>query len=145
LQTAEYIARACNLPVQPLDGLIDMDFGEWQGLSLEEAQARDGELYRLWLDHPHRVTFPGGESLEQVRARLTLTLKDLCARHPEQSIVLVSHKVICKVLLCLLLGLDNSYFWRVEKDTCAISIIEMRHTVPRITLLNDTCHLKGLS
>lgn len=145
LRTAESIARRSNLVVQPLKGLIDMDFGQWQGISIPEARARDGKLFQLWLECPHLVTFPGGESLEQVRERLSSTVAMLMAQHPEESIVLVSHKVGCKVLLLIFLGLDNSRFWRVEQDTCALNIIEVRDiNNPRVIALNDTCHLKDL-
>jgi broad specificity phosphatase PhoE len=145
LSTAKILASPFNLQVQPLHGLIDIDYGRWQGLSLKEAGARDGELYRLWLHSPHLVTFPGGESLEQVRKRVVAALEALLSQHPEQTIVMVSHKVVCKVLICDILGLDNSHFWRVAQDTGAISLVEARDGAFRITVLNDTCHLKNLS
>jgi broad specificity phosphatase PhoE len=63
MRTAETLAKPRGLQVQPLEGLIDIDYGRWQGLSLREAEADDPELYTLWLDNPHLVTFPGGEGL----------------------------------------------------------------------------------
>jgi broad specificity phosphatase PhoE len=49
--------------------------------------------------------------------------------------------VVCRVLLCSLLGLDNSHFWQVGQDVCAINAFEIREGVPTVTLINDTCHL----
>lgn len=145
LRTAESIARRLELVVQPLEGLADMDFGEWEGLSLSEARSRDSKLFQLWVESPHRVTFPRGENLEQVRGRLTSTLEVLLTRHPEETIVLVSHRVICKALLLISLGMDSSCFWKVGQDTCALNIIEMRDTAnPRVIVLNDICHLQDL-
>ena len=43
LETAKVIANQLDLPVEPLDGLIDLDFGDWQGLTAEEAAKQDGE------------------------------------------------------------------------------------------------------
>ena len=144
LHTAKLLAEPSGLPVQPLEGLIDIDFGEWQGLSLKEAAADDGKLYELWLQSPHLVTFPQGENLGQVRQRLVTALETLLPKHPEQTIVLVSHKVVCKVLLCHLLGLGTSNFWQVEQYTCAINIVEASDDILTVALLNDTCHLKEL-
>ena len=145
VSTAKILASPFDLEVQLLEGLIDIDYGKWQGLSLKEAAADDSELYALWLKSPHLVTFPEGESLEQVRIRTVAALETLLAQHPEQTIVLVSHKVVCKVLICSILGLDNSHFWQVEQDTGAIDLVETRDRLLRVSLLNDTCHLKNLN
>jgi broad specificity phosphatase PhoE len=144
MSTAKSLAEPHKLLVQPLEGLIDIDFGKWQGLSLKEAAADDPELYELWLQSPHMVTFPRGENLGQVQQRVVTALETLIPRHPEQTIVLVSHKVVCKVLLCHLLGLDTSNYWQVEQDTCAVNIIEAADDILQVALLNDTCHLEGL-
>jgi broad specificity phosphatase PhoE len=144
MRTAETLAKPRGLQVQPLEGLIDIDYGRWQGLSLREAEADDLELYTLWLDNPHLVTFPGGEGLDQVRSRATAAVETVVSRHLEQTVVLVSHKVVCKVLLCHLLGVDNSHFWQIHQELCAINVIEMEKDSPLIMLLNDTCHLKGV-
>ena len=93
---------------------------------------------------PHLVTFPQGENLGQVQKRMINTLENLVARHEDQTIVLVSHKVACKVLVCNLLGLDNSHFWRVQQDLCAINIFETGQDGFIAVRINDTCHLEGL-
>lgn len=145
LSTAETLAEHPGLRVQPLEGLIDIDYGKWQGLSLKEAAADDSKLYELWLKNPHLVTFPQGENLEQVQKVAVAAVETLLPEHPEQTIILVSHKVICKVLLCHFLGLDISHFWQVQQDTCSINIVEMREDMSVVVLLNDICHLKELN
>jgi len=142
MSTAQILARPFNLQAQPLEGLIDIDFGTWQGLSPAEVARRDSELYSLWLHCPHLVTFSQGESLDQVRDRVAITFDRLLQQHQGQTIVVISHKVVCKVLICHLIGLDNSHFWQVEQDTCAINLVEVRDSALAIALLNDTCHLK---
>lgn len=144
LDTARIICLRLALTPEPLEGLIDIDYGQWQGLSPEEAAARDSHLYDQWLNSPHLVRFPGGEGLEEVRLRATAAFDQACAQHPEQTVVLVSHVVVCRVLICSLLGLDNSHFWRVGQDVSAINIFEVRDGLPAATLINDTCHLKKL-
>jgi len=140
LGTAQILASPFGLEVRPLPGLIDIDYGIWQGLSLEQSKAQDNQLYQLWQQSPHLVTFPKGESLAQVRMRAVAAINHLLAKHAGETVVLVSHKVVCKVLLCYFLGLDNSHFWQIEQDTAAISVVELRDNIFVLKLLNDTCH-----
>ena len=144
LQTAEPIAKALRLPVQPLQGLIDIDFGSFQGLSAEEASKRDKKLFDDWVERPHLVNFPKGESLDIVRQRVLAAVAELEKKHRDRTVILVSHTVVCRVLICAMLGLDNSRFWHVKQDVNAINIFELRDGAPLVTLVNDTCHLKGL-
>ena len=144
LRTAQPVAQRFGLTVQPSEALIDIHFGDWQGLSPEEVEAVDGDLYKVWLKKPHLVQFPGGETLEHVRKRAVPELQRLSEYYNGQTIVLVSHKVVCKVIVCSVLGLKNSDFWRVEQDVCAINIFEKRNGLLVATLVNDTCHLRNL-
>lgn len=142
--TAQIIGKRVGLEVKLLPGLIDINFGEWQGLSPEEAMAKDGSLYSLWLKSPHLVRFPGGESLEQVRDRAVVAVNDLMTAHSKGTIVLVSHKVVCQLLLLHFLDLDSSHFWQVTQDVSAINLFEVNDGRPVALLLNDTCHLKQI-
>lgn len=144
LSTANILAEPLKLQVQPMEGLIDIDYGRWQGLSLKEAAEDDSKLYELWLKSPHLVTFPQGENLEKVQKRVVSAVESLVPQHPGQSIVLVSHKVVCKVLFCSLLGLDTSHFWELQQDPCTINLVEVDDNAVAIVSLNDNCHLKEL-
>jgi broad specificity phosphatase PhoE len=143
--TAEILAHPFDLEVKPLPGIIDIDYGEWQGLSPEEAAAKDGGLYSKWLENPHKMKFPGGESLTAVRERAASAVDGLIAQHLKETVVLVSHKVVCQILILTLLGLDNSHFWQLTQDICAINLFEVRGGIPSALSLNDTCHLKELN
>jgi broad specificity phosphatase PhoE len=144
-QTAQKIAQFQNLEVQPLNGIIDMSFGRWEGHSLQEIQKNDGELYRQWREEPHRVRIPGGESLDEVRIRTMAALEEMIQLHPGKTLVLVSHRVITKVLICGILGIDNSHFWQIGQDTTAINLIQHRNGKYILSLMNETCHLKPLT
>ncbi len=145
IETAGILAGQLKLPVQPLEGLLDIDFGSWQGLSPEEAAKQDSQLYQKWLEHPHEVRFPQGETLDIVRRRVVSGVEDVASKQKDQTVVLVSHKVVCQVLMCAMIGLDNSHFWQVRQDVNAINIFEMRDGAPLVMLVNDTCHLKNLA
>ncbi len=145
-QTAEAIARAHGLTAHPLEGLLDINFGEFQGLSLDEAAQCYPAVYRAWDEVPHTVHFPGGEGLDDVRGRIVAALDEVIARHPEQAVALVSHTVANRVLLCAVLGWGNDRFWRLRQETCAVNVFDAEDDGTfTIVLLNDTCHLQGLS
>ena len=143
-QTAQKIAQFHPLDVQPLDGLLDMSFGSWEGHSLKEVKETDGERYRQWREEPHLLKLPGGETLAEVRARAMSALEKAIRKHPEKTVILVSHRVINKVLICGILGLDNSHFWQIHQDTTAINLIQHRNGKYILSLMNETCHLKLL-
>ena len=143
VETAEAIAGHQGKEVQILDGLIDIDFGRWQGVSHEGVRERYGELYRQWKDTPHLVRFPGGESLEEVRARALREIHEAVQNHAVETLVMVSHRVVNKVVICGLLGLDNSHFWEIGQDTGCINVLEFGEGFT-LRRLNDTSHLVSI-
>lgn len=143
-ETAQKIAGFHNLKVQALDGIIDMSFGRWEGHPHQEIQKTDGEIYRQWRDEPHKVRLPGGESLEDVRVRGMAALEKVIQSYPGKTLILVSHRVVNKVLICGILGIDNSHFWQISQDPTAINLIQYRNGKYVLSLMNETCHLKPL-
>jgi probable phosphoglycerate mutase len=99
VKTAEAIASHYNMKVQIHPGLADIDYGEWQGLSPEEAHQRWPEEIEAWYNQPQLARIPGGETLDELRARAMRTVNELVDRHPGDSIVLVGHTVINRIIL----------------------------------------------
>jgi broad specificity phosphatase PhoE len=149
--TALAIARHHNLEVVDLPGLADLCYGDWEGVPLKEVKVRYAELYRQWEQAPHTVRFPNGESLEDVRTRALAGVEDVVRRHPDQTILLVGHRAVNKVIIAAFLGLDNSHFWRIAQDTTCINRFQRAEDPPRggknwnIVSINDVCHLRGLT
>ena len=143
-QTAQKIAQFHNLKVQPLDGIIDMSFGKWEGRPHQEIRETDSKTYRQWVETPHLVRLPGGESLDDVRVRAMSAMEEVIRSHSGKTLVLVTHRVVNKVLICGILGLDNSHFWQITQDTTAINLIQHRDGKYILSLMNETCHLKPL-
>lgn len=139
--TAEAIAAHFGLPVTRLDGLADIDYGDWQGLTPEEARGRWLDLVHAWYTAPATVQIPGGESLAALRARVMAAIRELAARHDGQTIALVSHTVVNRVILLAVLGLGNERFWRLRQDNCAINVFESDGGDFTLASMNDTCHL----
>ena len=142
-KTAEIIAGCHNLDVVITLGLIDFNYGEWQGLPHEAVKDRYGALYAEWTKNPHRVKMPAGESLSDVRRRVSNVVASVIASN-EGTVVMVAHRVVNKVLICYLLGLGNAHFWNIRQDTCGITIFN--HNQGRFVLVehNNTSYLKSL-
>ncbi|MBI4297602.1 MAG: histidine phosphatase family protein [Chloroflexi bacterium] len=140
--TAQAVVQARGLEVRTLAGLLDIDYGEWQGLALDEAQSRYPKLYRSWQEQPQEVSLPGGESLAQVQARATSALEEVSRRHPRALVALVSHRVVCQVMLCAALGLGLSHFWQVVPEVASLQVLEHEAGRFRVALFNDACHLR---
>ena len=143
LRTAEVIASHHKLEVEIAPGIIDLDFGQWQGLSLQEVTDKYSGLYAEWLSRPDRVKMPAGESLNDVRERAIGVVDEVIAKY-EGTIVLVSHRVVNKVLICALLGLDNSHFWNIRQDTCGITTFTYENERFILAEHNNTSFLKPI-
>lgn len=143
IKTAQPTAETHHLAVEPLEGLNDLDVGALEGLTVEEAKQSFPEAVEKWLTAPGHVKFPKGESLKTVRARVDKMLIDLIAKHPDQTIVLVSHKVTSGVILCHVIGLDLDSFWNIYLDNASISRFETRSGGGYVvTLVDETSHLR---
>ena len=138
--TARAVAVYHDLEVSIAPDLVDFNYGSWQGMSHNDVREKYADLYHKWLTAPHTVTMPDGESLDETTERARKAVDDIVAGH-EGTVVLVSHRVINKVLICSLLDLDNSHFWKIEQDTCAINMVKVKDGDFIVSLVNDTCHL----
>ena len=143
LKTAEIVAKNHKLDMKLAPGLIDFDYGEWQGLSHQEVKDKYKELYAEWIKNPHLVRMPGGESLGDVKKRATGVVNNVIA-HYNGTVALISHRVVNKVLICALLGLDNSHFWNIKQDTCALTTFIYEGGRFILAEHNNTSYLKPI-
>jgi len=142
VKTAEAVAWHFDLRVEVNSGLIDIDYGEWQGLTPDEVRERWPKIVDAWYNAPHTAQIPNGETLDDLRVRAMSTVNEMAKRHKGQTIVLVGHTVINRIILLGVLGLGNENFWRIRQDTCAINVFELNGGIFTIVTVNDTCHLR---
>jgi broad specificity phosphatase PhoE len=137
--TAQILARPHSVKPREYPGLIDIDYGEWQGLMREEVERKFTGLYTQWINQPHLVKFPEGESLSDVEKRAVACFKEIVESHNFS--IIVSHRVVIKVILLHILGLPLSAFWKVKQDPCAITRIDYNGGRYTILSLNESYHL----
>jgi len=123
--------------------LIEIDHGDWSGLTKDQVADRWPELAERWLTSPASVRMPGGESLPQVRQRAVTFLAAARQEHAQGDILVVTHGTVLRLLLAHFLELGADRIWSVEAENCALSIVD-DYEVPLIMAINDCCHLEGV-
>jgi broad specificity phosphatase PhoE len=141
--TGAAVAAACGMAAEPLGGLSDIDYGAWQSLSYEEARAKDPDLFAAWFATPQRVGFPDGESLQDVAARTASVLRMVLSRAAADTLVLVGHDSVNRVLLTQLLDMPLSAYWRFAQHPCCLNEIEISASSVQLRRMNDTAHLES--
>ena len=136
-------ARPLGLAPSAILRLNDIDYGDWQGLTRDEAHARWPAELDLWYSHPDWAAIPNGESLQQVLTRAVAALRDIVRRHPDDTVVLVSHDSVNRVLLLHALELPLSRYWRLRQSPCCINELDLGADGSTILGINQTDHLRA--
>jgi broad specificity phosphatase PhoE len=142
-ETAALVAPGRNATILP--GLIEINYGAWEGLSVKEARALDPAHYEAWEKDPATVGPPGGETATQIADRALKALEQIQKQHESSSkpVLAVSHKATLRVLGAVLTGgSPGNYRTRWPQDECALNLVELRSGKPPfLRLWNDTAHL----
>jgi alpha-ribazole phosphatase len=140
--TAEIIAAGLKAKVVACDELCECNFGYVEGLTFKEIERLYPELAKELADWK-TVSFPGGESLEQLNERVKTFLKRLENLKPKDTVAIVSHGGPLRLLICNLLGIDTAHWQQIRIDRASLSIVETYPQAAILTLLNDVSHLKS--
>jgi probable phosphoglycerate mutase len=139
--TAAAVADATGGRVEVLDGLVEADFGAWEGLTFAEAAERDPALHRHWCADP-AVAPPGGESFDMAHRRVRRARDELIATHGAATVVVVSHVTPIKTLLRMGLDAGPSLMFRLHLDLASLSVVDFHADgAAAVRLVNDTAHL----
>ncbi len=125
-------------------GLSECDYGEWSGRSLADL-ARE-PLWERVQGHPGAVRFPSGESMLEMRDRVTRAVRAIAARHDAGEVVaVVSHGDPIKAVLADALGLDFDLFQRIDVGPASVSLIDYSNPErPVFQLINGGSDLAGM-
>ena len=141
VQTAEAIAAPLGVPVEIVDGLIETDFGAWEGLTFAEAYAKFPDEVDRWRASPDAAP-PDGESFAEVGRRVRRARESVLAAHPAATVLAVTHVTPIKSLIRLALDAPPSALFRMHLDTASVSIVDyLDNGESSVRLFNDTSHL----
>jgi broad specificity phosphatase PhoE len=144
IATGEAIAAACAVQSQSLPELYDIDYGAWQWKTHDEIRQSEPLAFECWKKFPDQMQMPEGESLQQVLVRATQALTRILKEYEGQTVVVVSHDSVNRVLLLHILGLPLSKYWSIKQDPCCINEVAFDEGVFQIKSINETWHLQSL-
>ena len=138
---AKAIARYHHLTPHADERLTEISHGSWEGLTQHEVQQRFPELYRTWMERPHEVTFPQGESLHEVHRRSVAPVEELLARSGAETWVVVTHDTVARLVLAAAREQPVVGFSSVSLENAAITTLVGPGLVGSVRQLNDVEHL----
>jgi len=138
VQTAEPLAARLALPVNISPGLIEVDFGDWTGRTLEDLSDAPG--WREFNTRRSTVRIPNGETMAEVTTRALAVLGEIDqGERPGTGIVaLVSHGDVLRSLVTHVLGMPADLLPRLEIAPASVSVVTLEYGMPRLLLLNAT-------
>ncbi len=140
-ETAQAIAHYHQLEVEIEPTLKEIEVGELEGVTIADMGKHLSQLLITISPDGSLPKIPGGESLLDVQQRSWLTIQRLVERHPDGTLVVVSHYFTILTIICSVLNLPLSQIVRLRLGAGSISILTFDEKAARLIRLNDICHL----
>ena len=137
VETAEIALADAGIAFTPIEELRELSLGAWEGSTVDEIRAQDGDPYGAWLRAPLDCPPPGAEPLHEVRDRVLAAVEKIAAVHADGEALLIAHGGVISVYACHILGCSFNHLWRLRVDNCSLTVVDP----PRLVSLNDTRHL----
>jgi alpha-ribazole phosphatase len=134
LETATAIAAVLGLAPAVEEGLRELDFGELEGRTYDEIAASEPELYRAWMTTPTKVSFPGGESFADLKARSVAALERI--RRVHEHAIVVTHGGVLRAGIAAWLSMPDEAIFRLDQRYCGVTIVDWLDDEPLVRLLN---------
>jgi len=140
--TASLIAEPHGLKVKPLEDLIEIKLGDWQGLHEGEIARKWPELWQQSEVDPSVLTMPHGESFSQVAERAVRAFEAIIAANRGKHTVIVTHDVVVRIVVAYVLGVTYSIYRRLKVENASLSVVSITDSSKRLVTLNDTSHFE---
>lgn len=146
LRTAEIVMEGnwSDIAIECCEDLREISFGFWEGKTVDEVSALDGETLGRWRASPFSATPRGGESPESIQAR-SARMADRVLREGKSgdATFVVAHGAILRSFLGALMGIcDLNVLWKMRMDNCSVTVVDIWGSRPSLLALNDTHHLR---
>jgi len=132
-----------SVPLFEEGGLVEMDFGEFEGMEAQRWAVEYPDFRKAWEETPGSVTMPGGENLQGVQRRAIETLERITEFHPPGStLLLCSHNFVNLTILCHVLKVPLDRFRELRQETAALNVFYMQGRQLWAEVVNERSHLK---
>lgn len=142
-ETAEIIAARLGLGISFDPRLREHGLGDLEGLTGEEVVKRYPQIHAAWQEGDIWIEVPGGEGRRAFAQRVWEAMQEIIARHPDETVAVVAHGGTVGIFLLRLLGMQENRLIPFRFDNASITEVTCGSR-PRITKLNDTCHLAAV-
>ncbi len=137
IRSAEIISEGLDITPVIVPEFRERSFGIWEGMSFEEIEKAFPREFNLWKSDPLNYSPPGGESTMEVQKRTIEALGRLLNQHRGDTISIVAHGGINRVILCHFMGIPLSNIFRIEQNFGCLNIIDLYDDgVPVVRLVN---------
>ena len=143
LQTAEVIATNKKINPSIINDLREINFGEWEGLTLKEISDNFPKEFNNWRNDKFEAPMCGGDlSLKNSSIRAKTAITEIVAKHNGKKILIVAHGGIIKASLIGIFDWDMTMYHKISLGNTAVCEIDFdRHLNASIVKTNDTSHL----
>ena len=138
VKSAEIIAKTCALDPVVVPSLRERNFGIWEGMSFDEIRKQYPREFDAWAGNPLQFSPMQGESTITMKERVIGAFEKIIGNHKGDSIAIVSHGGVNRIVLCHALGMSLENIFRVEQDYAALNILEFWDRYPVVKLMNGT-------
>lgn len=143
METAEPLARALGMSVRAEPGVMEVNYGDWQGQSLKElSKLPDWHMVQHF---PSTYRFPQGETLRETQARAVSTIERLHEQHSNEVVAVFSHGDIIRTTVAHFLGTPIDLFQRVIINTASVSVLALHDRRPMVLGMNYVTPLPTFS
>jgi len=140
METAEAIRQHHpNLTIQQTTELGEVRYGDWEGMEISKLLGR--KMWQVVQQYPSRAEFPNGETMRGVQTRAVNAVEALVTKHPRETIAIVSHADIIKMVLAHFLGMHLDEFQRIVVSPASISMLSLGFGRPYVGTMNDMAHV----
>ena len=133
--TAAPLAQLLGLEPIRVNDLREIDFGELEGLTVDEAVSRY-PAEAQWMAAPAGVIFPGGESVAGMRDRVVGAARAIALRHAGETVTVFSHAVAIRAIVADALEIAPDLLFRIEQSYGGLSVIEWFDGMPFVHTVN---------
>ena len=133
--TARDVAEPHGLKVEVADGLDEIEFGEWTGMSFAELESDPG--WREWNETRGSARCPGGETMRESVDRVVATLETIAREHEGKTFAAVTHCDIIRGAIAHYLGLPLDHILRFDVDPASVSRLALANWGARILSVNE--------
>jgi probable phosphoglycerate mutase len=124
METAAPLAEIHKLKVIARDGLLEVDYGDWQDKTLKQLARR--KLWKTVQSTPAHMRFPGGESFGEAQLRIAEELTELARTHKKKDIIAcVGHSDMIKLAAAYFLGLPLDLFQRLIVQPASVTTLHL--------------------